>query len=118
MQEVRKFCKPEFLKRLDDVIVFHYLKPADVRAIAQLFVNELVRRLATRKIDVLVEDAVLDKLAADGFDAIYGARPLRREVERQLENPLAMTIVTGDCPDGSRVRVLVRDGDIVLEAGV
>ncbi len=117
IHEVRKFFKPEFLNRLDDVIVFHYLELADVRAIAQLFVNALVRRLATRKIEVLVEDAVLDKLAADGFDPIYGARPLRREVERQLENPLAMRIVTGDCPDGSRVRVLVRDGEIVLEPG-
>jgi ATP-dependent Clp protease ATP-binding subunit ClpC len=117
MHKVRKFFKPEFLNRLDDVIVFHHLEPADVRAIAQLFVNALVRRLATRKIEVLVEDAVLDKLAADGFDPIYGARPLRREVERQLENPLAMKIVTGDCPDGSRVRVLVRDGEIVLEPG-
>ncbi len=83
--------------------------------IAQLFVNELVRRLAARKIAVLVDDAVLDKLAADGFDPVYGARPLRREVERQLENPLAMKIVSGQCPDGSRVRVQVRDGEIAFE---
>lgn len=64
---------------------------------------------------VLVDDAVLDKLAADGFDPVYGARPLRREVERQLENPLAMRIVTGECPDGSRVRVQVREGQIAFE---
>ena len=114
MHEVKRFFKPEFLNRLDDVIVFHYLEPKDVRAIAALFVDELVRRLAQRKVEVLVDDAVLDKLAADGFNPVYGARPLRREVERQLENPLAMRMVTGDCPDGSRVRVQVREGQITF----
>ncbi|WP_295447626.1 ATP-dependent Clp protease ATP-binding subunit [uncultured Thiodictyon sp.] len=118
MHEVRRFFKPEFLNRLDDVIVFRYLEPVDVRAIAQLFVDELVGRLAGHQIEVVVDDAVLDKLAADGFDPIYGARPLRREVERQLENPLAMKMVTGECPDGSQVHVLVRDGQIALEPGV
>jgi ATP-dependent Clp protease ATP-binding subunit ClpC len=118
MHEVKRFFKPEFLNRLDDVIVFHYLEPKDVRAIAAMFVDELVRRLAaTRKVEVLLEDAVLDKLAADGFDPVYGARPLRREVERQLENPLAMRIVTGACPDGSRVWVQVRDGAIAIQVG-
>jgi ATP-dependent Clp protease ATP-binding subunit ClpC len=112
LHEVRKFFKPEFLNRLDDVIVFHYLEPGHVRAIAGIFVDELVRRLAARRIEVVVDEAVLDKLAADGFDPVYGARPLRREVERQLENPLAMKIVTGECPEGSRVRVQVEEGRI------
>ncbi|MEA3274192.1 MAG: AAA family ATPase [Pseudomonadota bacterium] len=115
MHEVKRFFKPEFLNRLDDVIVFHYLEPADVRRIAQMFVDELVRRLARRKIEVIVADEVLDKLAADGFDPVYGARPLRREVERQLENPLAMMIVTGKCPDGSRVQARLRDTKIRFE---
>ncbi len=115
LHEVKKFFKPEFLNRLDDVIVFHYLEPAHVRAIAVMFVDELVRRLARREIEVTIDDAVLDKLAADGFDPVYGARPLRREVERQLENPLAMKIVAGACPEGSRVLVRVADGEIAFE---
>jgi len=114
LHEVKRFFKPEFLNRLDDVIVFHYLEPEDVRAIAELFVNELVRRLAKRRIEVLVDDAVLDKLARDGFDPVYGARPLRREVERQLENPLAMRIVRGECPEGSRVHVELGDNRVEL----
>jgi ATP-dependent Clp protease ATP-binding subunit ClpC len=114
LHEVRKFFKPEFLNRLDDIMVFHYLEPAHVRAIATIFVTELVRRLAQRKIEVLVDGAVLDKLAADGFDPVYGARPLRREVERQLENPLAMKIVTGDCPEQSRVQVQLRNEQIIF----
>jgi len=118
LHEVKRFFKPEFLNRLDDVIVFHYLEPKDVRAIAAMFVDELVQRLAaTRKAEIVVDDTVLDKLAADGFDPVYGARPLRREVERQLENPLAMRIVTGKCPDGSRVRVQVREAQIAFAIG-
>jgi ATP-dependent Clp protease ATP-binding subunit ClpC len=112
LHEVRRFFKPEFLNRLDDVIVFHYLEPAHVRQIAAMFVDELVRRLALRRIEVIVSDQVLDKLAADGFDPVYGARPLRREVERQLENPLAIRIVTGECPEGSKVCPEVREGKI------
>jgi ATP-dependent Clp protease ATP-binding subunit ClpC len=117
MTEVKKFFKPEFLNRLDDVIVFHYLEPEHVRSVAGIFVGELVRRLARRNIRVEVSDQVLDKLAGDGFDPVYGARPLRREVERQLENPLAMKIVTGECQEGSRVQVAVRDGAIVMDVG-
>ena len=112
LHEVRRFFKPEFLNRLDDVIVFRYLEPPQVRAIAQMFIDGLVQRLAQRRIAVSVSDQVLDKLAADGFDPVYGARPLRREVERQIENPLAMMIVTGACPDGSRVRVELVEGHI------
>jgi len=115
MHEVKKFFKPEFLNRLDDVIVFHYLEPAHVRRIARIFVDELVRRLSRRRIEVEMDDAVLDKLASDGFDPVYGARPLRREVERQIENPLAMKIVTGECPEGSRVRLRVMEGAIGFE---
>jgi ATP-dependent Clp protease ATP-binding subunit ClpC len=117
MREVRKFFKPEFLNRLDDVIVFHYLEPEDVRKIARMFVDELVRRLAARDIQVTVDEAVLDKLADDGYDPVNGARPLRREVERQLENPLAMKIVTGECPQGSRVRASLADGRILFLIG-
>ena len=117
LHEVKKFFKPEFLNRLDDVIVFHYLEKDEVRSIARMFVDELVSRLARRGIQVEVSDQVLDKLAADGFDPVYGARPLRREVERQLENPLAMKIVTGKCPEGSQVRIEVREGKVAFGIG-
>jgi ATP-dependent Clp protease ATP-binding subunit ClpC len=114
LHEVKRFFKPEFLNRLDDVIVFHYLEPDHVRSIARIFVDELIRRLARRGVEVVVEDAVLDKLASDGFDPVYGARPLRREVERQLENPLAMKIVKGECREESRVVATVKDKHIEL----
>jgi ATP-dependent Clp protease ATP-binding subunit ClpC len=77
--------------------------------IAAMFVAELVDRMKIANITLEVDDAVIDKLAIDGFDPIYGARPLRREVERQVENPLAMKIVRGECPEDSRVIVTLQD---------
>ncbi len=117
MHEVKKFFKPEFLNRLDDIIVFHYLEKEHVRNIAHMFISELVQRMKLRGILLDIDEAVIEKLAVDGFDPIYGARPLRREVERQVENPLAMKIVTGQCPENSRVRVSVRDHAIVFLIG-
>ncbi|MES9967906.1 MAG: AAA family ATPase, partial [Sedimenticola sp.] len=114
MHEVKKFFKPEFLNRLDDIIVFHYLEREHVTEIAQMFVAELAGRMQQRQITIDVSAEVIDKLSRDGFDPVYGARPLRREVERQVENPLAMRIVRGECPDGSKVRLQVEDGEIVF----
>lgn len=112
MHEVKKFFKPEFLNRLDDIIVFHYLEKEHVRQIARMFVDELVQRMRNRGIKLEVADDVITKLASEGFDPVYGARPLRREVERQVENPLAMKIVKGECPSESRVRIYVVDNSI------
>jgi ATP-dependent Clp protease ATP-binding subunit ClpC len=112
MHEVKKFFKPEFINRLDDIIVFHYLEEQHVREIAQMFIDELVQRMRGRDIELDVDPAVIEKLSRDGFDPVYGARPLRREVEHQVENPLAMKIVKGECPDGSRVQVSLKDQEI------
>ncbi len=114
MHEVKKFFKPEFLNRLDDIIVFHYLEKEHVHQIAEMFVHELVERMKLKGITLKVDKTVIKKLAVDGFDPVYGARPLRREVERQIENPLAMKIVQGQCPDNSRVQVKLHKKDIVF----
>jgi ATP-dependent Clp protease ATP-binding subunit ClpC len=105
LTEVKKFFKPEFLNRLDDIIVFHYLEREHVLSIAGMFVAELEARLQGKGITLTVDETVIRKLAADGFDPVYGARPLRREVERQVENPLAMKIVRGEIREGDGVRV-------------
>ncbi len=114
MHEVKAFFKPEFLNRLDDIIVFHYLEEEHVKRIATMFVEELTVRMHQREIAMVVEDAVIDKLAKDGFNPVYGARPLRREVEHQLENPLAMKIVKGECPPGCQVHISLQDKDIIF----
>ncbi|MEN8180134.1 MAG: ATP-dependent Clp protease ATP-binding subunit [Pseudomonadota bacterium] len=114
LHEVKKFFKPEFLNRLDDVIVFHYLEEDHVHQIARMFVTELEQRMAVQEITLEVADSIIDKLARDGFDPVYGARPLRREIERQVENPLAMMIVKGECLEGNRVRVDLLEGKIIF----
>jgi ATP-dependent Clp protease ATP-binding subunit ClpC len=116
MQEVKKFFKPEFLNRLDDIIVFHYLEKQHVQAIARMYVDELAGRMLQREIQLDIDDSVIEKLAKDGFEPTYGARPLRREVERQVENPLAMLIVLGKCPDKSHVRIFVEDNEVRFDA--
>jgi len=115
MHEVKKFFKPEFLNRLDDSIVFHYLEEEHVSAIARLLIGELVERMQQHRISLEIDELVISKLARDGFEPAYGARPLRREVERQVENPLAMMIVRGECPDGSHVRLGLADGEIAFD---
>jgi ATP-dependent Clp protease ATP-binding subunit ClpC len=117
MHEVKKFFKPEFLNRLDDVIVFHYLEKDHMRQIASMFVQELAQRMLVRDITLQVDEDVIDKLAKDGFDPVYGARPLRRQVERQVENPLAMKMVKSECPEGSHVHIGLKDGSVTFTVG-
>ena len=115
MQEVKKFFKPEFLNRVDDVIVFHYLEKEQVRQIARMFIEDLQIRMRGQNIELVIDDAVMEKLAEDGFNPVYGARPLRREVERQVENPLAMKIVKGEYREGARINLTLENGDITFE---
>ncbi|MDK1024634.1 MAG: AAA family ATPase, partial [Gammaproteobacteria bacterium] len=112
MHEVKKFFQPEFLNRLDDIIVFHYLEKEHIQQIARMFIDNVKKHMQQRDIELEIDDAVVGKLSRDGFDPVYGARPLRREVERQLENRLAMKIVRGECPDGSRVKITLQKGEI------
>jgi ATP-dependent Clp protease ATP-binding subunit ClpC len=114
MHEVKKLFKPEFINRLDDIIVFHYLEKEQVKQIARLFIDELSARIDANGIGLRVDESVIDKLARDGFDPVYGARPLRREVERQVENPLAMKIVKGECRAGSTVSLTLDDNQVVF----
>jgi ATP-dependent Clp protease ATP-binding subunit ClpC len=80
-----------------------------------MFLDELVQRMMVREIELEIDEAVVEKLAHDGFDPVYGARPLRREIERQVENPLAMKLVSGDRAAGAHVKVTVRDAQIRLQ---
>ncbi|MFT6915918.1 MAG: ATP-dependent Clp protease ATP-binding subunit ClpC [Motiliproteus sp.] len=112
MHEVKRFFKPEFLNRLDDIIVFHYLEKSEVRQIAQLFIDELIQRMQLHQISLQISASVVEKMTLDGFNPVYGARPLRREIERQIENPLAMKIVEGLCPEGSEVAISINKGAV------
>ncbi|MFC2044147.1 ATP-dependent Clp protease ATP-binding subunit [Chloroflexota bacterium] len=103
MAEVRKTFRPEFLNRLDDIIVFHELTAEQLRQIVDLIITDLEKRLAERKLEIEVSDVAKSWLAKIGFDPIYGARPLRRAVERYVENPLSTKVLRGEFKEGDTI---------------
>ncbi|MFC1966873.1 ATP-dependent Clp protease ATP-binding subunit, partial [Chloroflexota bacterium] len=105
MTEVKKTFRPEFLNRLDEVIVFHELNDEQLRQVVDLLVKDLQERLAERKLGLEITDEAKSWIAKAGFDPVYGARPLRRAVERYVENPLSTKVLRGEFKEGDRVIV-------------
>lgn len=96
MGEVKAHFRPEFVNRIDEVVVFHSLDAANVKAIARIQLQLLTQRLHALEIDVAISDAALAEIASAGFDPIYGARPLKRAIQSEIENPLAREILAGN----------------------
>jgi ATP-dependent Clp protease ATP-binding subunit ClpB len=112
---VRAAFKPEFLNRVSDVIVFHALDENDVIKIARLQIAELDERLSRRGLDLEIGEDVIVELARGGYDPVYGARPLKRLIQKTIENRIAGKILEGRVSDGDTVRVSVADGEITVE---
>ena len=112
--EVRKMFRPEFLNRLDDIILFHRLQRADMGKIVDIQMGRLQRLLADRKITIDLNDQARSWIANRGYDPAYGARPLKRVIQRHMQDPLAEQILAGRIRDGETVKVTVRDGDLAL----
>jgi ATP-dependent Clp protease ATP-binding subunit ClpB len=105
MEIVGGHFRPEFINRLDEIVVFHPLGREEIRAIAEIQINHLRKRLEEREIGLELTTAALDHLGDAGFDSVYGARPLKRAIRQQLENPLAQAILSAEFPPGSTVYV-------------
>jgi ATP-dependent Clp protease ATP-binding subunit ClpC len=110
MDEAKKTFRPEFLNRLDDIIVFRALTKPDLIEILGLEITKVIQRLKARNIMLQLDDKAKDLLVSKGYDPLYGARPMRRAVERSLEDPLAEEILRGVFHEGEPVLVTV-DGD-------
>ncbi len=110
MAAVQNHFRPEFINRLDDIVVFHPLGHEQIRAIAKIQTAYLSRRLAERQIGLQISDAALALLGDAGFDPVYGARPLKRAIQQQLENPLANKILSGEFGQGDTVTVDAKAG--------
>ncbi|MEO5715269.1 MAG: ATP-dependent Clp protease ATP-binding subunit [Luteolibacter sp.] len=106
LEESKRYFKPEFLNRLDDLVVFHMLEKVDLNQIVDLEVSKLVKRLKEKEITLTLTSDARDLLAIKGFDPAYGARPMRRAVERFLEDPLAESLLRGDVKPGDSVNVV------------
>jgi len=114
MTAVRKTFRPEFLNRLDDIIVFHELTEKQLRSVVDLLIKDLQYRLAERKLEIEITDAAKSWLLANGFDPTYGARPLRRAIERYVENPLATKVLQEEYKEGDTITVGVADEELTF----
>lgn len=117
MEIVGSHFRPEFINRVDEVVVFHPLGREQIRAITQIQVDYLRRRLAERDMSLVVSDAALDRLGEAGFDPVYGARPLKRAIQQQLENPLAQQILSAKFSPGDTVEVEIDGAQFVFRQG-
>jgi len=115
MNELKKTFRPEFLNRVDEIIVFHPLTRDEIKQIANLMLEETAKRLAQNNIKVTFDDMVKDYLAEKGYDKTYGARPLKRTIQEQIEDKLAEAILDERIKDGDEVHISLKDGKIEIE---
>ena len=116
MDVVGTHFRPEFINRIDEVVVFHPLDQAEIRKIADIQLNNLRKRLAARELGLQITESALDLLAQAGFDPVYGARPLKRAIQQQVENPLAQQILASKFMPGDTVMVEVANGKLTFSA--
>ena len=109
MEQVAGHFRPEFINRIDESVVFHPLTQEQIRAIAQIQLQSLTERLKDKDIGFTISDAAMDTLGKRGFDPVYGARPLKREIQQAIENPLAVSILAGEFGPGDRISVDIGD---------
>jgi ATP-dependent Clp protease ATP-binding subunit ClpB len=115
LESLREHFRPEFLNRIDEIVVFHALERAHVRKIVDIQLDRLAKRLADRHLTLDFTDGAKDHLAERGYDPVYGARPLKRVIQNEVETPLARQIVAGNIADGTRLAVDVGpDGTLVF----
>jgi ATP-dependent Clp protease ATP-binding subunit ClpB len=114
-EALRQHFRPEFLNRIDEVIFFHGLSVEHMTHIVDIQVRGLLKRLEDRKIHVELTDRAKEFLVADGYDAMYGARPLKRTIQRRVLDPLAMRVLEGEFKEGDRITVDVGDNGLTFE---
>ena len=114
MDEMRRHFRPEFLNRVDDVVLFKALTRDEIGEIVELLIADIRKRLEDRRIELEITDSAREFVARDGFDPVYGARPLRRYLQRELETRIGRGLIGGDICDGARVRVDADNGELAL----
>jgi ATP-dependent Clp protease ATP-binding subunit ClpB len=114
MDVVMQNFRPEFLNRVDESVVFHPLDANNIKHIASIQIELLRKRLAEKDFDLLVSEQALSLIAEAGFDPVYGARPLKRALQQEVENPLAQKLLRGQLIPGQAIRVDVEEGQLVF----
>jgi ATP-dependent Clp protease ATP-binding subunit ClpB len=117
MGDLQRHFRPEFLNRVDDIVLFKPLGMTQIERIVELQFNDLRRRLAERQIAVELTDSARELIAKQGFDPVYGARPLRRYISHEVETMVGRALIRGDVQDGSTIRVDAQNGELVVTYG-
>jgi ATP-dependent Clp protease ATP-binding subunit ClpB len=115
MNELRAHFRPEFLNRVDDIVLFKPLTLSEIKKIVDLLLNLLRSRLAERHIEIELTDAAKEFVAHEGYDPVYGARPLKRFIQRHVETALSRKLISGEISDNSRIIVDLKKGELVFE---
>ncbi len=116
MEGLKRMFRPEFINRIDQIVVFHSLGKAELYRIVDLLLAQVRARLSEQNIDLVVSDEVRDLLLREGFDEEYGARPLRRTIQRYVDDTLADAVLTGELAPGQTAHLILRDGQVAVEA--
>jgi ATP-dependent Clp protease ATP-binding subunit ClpB len=119
MEVVRSTFKPEFLNRVDEMIIFHSLGKEEIKKIVEIQLNHLNKRLAEKKLSLKLTESAKELLVEQGFDPVYGARPLKRTLQRMIQDPLALKLLSGDFAEGNLIGVDVnkRTKEMVFTKG-
>jgi ATP-dependent Clp protease ATP-binding subunit ClpB len=115
MGEVRRHFRPEFINRIDEIVVFHALDSTQIRSIAQIQLRRLEQRLAAQDMKLEVSDAALAEVAKVGFDPMYGARPLKRAIQQEIENPVARLVLEGRFGPKDVIPVDFKNGEFAFD---
>ena len=114
MKALEGFLRPEFINRVDEIIVFRQLKQKEIAEIAGKLLSELSERVAQQEISLTFSDDVIGLISEKGFDAIYGARPLKREIRKRIEDPLSEKILSGEIARGGNYECVTENGEIAF----
>jgi ATP-dependent Clp protease ATP-binding subunit ClpB len=114
MRELRVHFRPEFLNRIDEIVLFKPLSLAEITTIVGLIVEDVARRIADRGVTLEVSQGAKEFIAKTGYDAVYGARPLKRFIQRELETRIARSLIADEIPPGSTIRAEVANGALAI----
>jgi ATP-dependent Clp protease ATP-binding subunit ClpA len=117
MEALKQVFRPEFLNRVDEIIVFHSLSREELRRIVELLLDRVRRLVEAQGMKLEVSSEAEDLIAAQGYDTLFGARPLKRAIQRLVENPLSGRLLSGEFEEGDTIRATVDDGRVVFAAG-
>lgn len=111
-EAMRATFRPEFLNRVDDLVIFHSLSLDQIGRIVEIQLEKVRERLAERKVELVIEPAAMERIALEGFDPVYGARPLKRVIQREVVDRVALALVEGSVHEGDTVTVDLVDGEL------